>query len=419
MSRLNLLLRCIFLAALCLLPACAATTNEPRTSPSPGAVVQPPPGIVRLTLWHSWSGAKLDALNNLARSYEQSHPDVRISLESKPASDMLRTYGLSVADGSAPQILLMLGRYVGELAERQYIAPLDDVFSAEDLAELLPQAVDSARFNDQLYAVPITFDTLTLFYDRRQISAPPETFDQVLELNAAQRSQPIEQRPLSLGYYLSLETTLPYLDAFGGAVFNQAGDPVFASQGREATLRWLDWLKSLQLSQDTIVSSDFSAVDAAIQQGRVLSAIDWARRRPAYAQVWGSDGVGIAGLPRLNAEAAPRPLVLSEVLCINTVVSVEQRTVAQDFLRYMIAKSSQETLWTRGQMLPVHQQVAVAEELQPVLASASGAQPFTSKLAAATVWRPLNDMLRGVVANTVSANEAIDSAGAALQTPTP
>ena len=70
-------------------------------------------------------------------------------------------------------------------------------------------------------------------------------------------------------------------------------------------------------------------------------------------------------------------------------------------------------------MLPVHTQVAVAEELQPVLASASAAQPFTSKLAATTIWRPLNDMLRSVVTNTVSANEAIDSAGAALQTPTP
>src|SRR5689334_17664055 len=111
MSRLNLLLRCVFLAALCLLSACASTTAEPRTSPSPVAGGQPQPGIDRITLWHSWSGAKLEALNNLARSYEQNHPDVRISLEARPASDMLRTYGLSVADGSAPQILLMLGRY--------------------------------------------------------------------------------------------------------------------------------------------------------------------------------------------------------------------------------------------------------------------------------------------------------------------
>jgi arabinogalactan oligomer / maltooligosaccharide transport system substrate-binding protein len=418
MSRLNLLLRCLVLAALCLLPACAVTSSEPTASSSPAPGRQPPP-IVRLTLWHSWSGAKLDALNSLARGYEQNHPDVRISLVAQPATDMLRAYSLSVADGSAPQILLLLGRYVGELAERKYIAPLDDALSAEELAALLPQAVDSGRFNGQLYAVPISFDTLTLFYDRRQVSAPPESFAQALELNAAWRDQPPEQRPLSLGYYLSLETTLPYLDAFGGALFDQQGAPIFAGERRDATSRWLEWLKSLQANENTIVSANFSAVDAAIQQGRVLSAIDWTRRRATYAQIWGPDGVGIAGLPRLGAEAAPRPLVLSEVLAINTVISPEQRAVAQDFLGYMIERSSQETLWSRGQILPVHREVTVAEEMQPVLAAATGSQPFTSRLATTTIWRPLNDMLRSVVTNAAAANEAIDSAGAALQTPTP
>jgi arabinogalactan oligomer / maltooligosaccharide transport system substrate-binding protein len=419
MSRLNLLVRCLVLAALCLLPACMVTSSQPTASSSPAPGRQQAPAIVRLTLWHSWSGAKLDALNNLARSYEQNHPDVRISLIAQPATDMLRAYGLSVADGSAPQILLLLGRYVGDLAERKYIAPLDDALSEDDLAALLPQAVDSGRVNGQLYAIPISFDMLTLFYDRRQITAPPETFEQVLNLNAAHGEQPPEQRPLSLGYYLSLETTLPYLDAFGGALFSQQGEPVFAQQGRDATIRWLDWLKSLQANQNTIVSANFSAVDAAIQQGRVLSAIDWTRRRAVYAQIWGPDSVGIVSLPRLGAEATPRPLVLPEVLAINTVVSPEQRAVAQDFVRYMLERSSQETLWSRGQMLPVHRDVSVSEEMQPVLAAAAGSQPFTNRLAATSVWRPLNDMLRSVLTNAVAANEAIDSAGAALQTSTP
>ena len=418
MSRLKFLLRSVCLAALCLLPACAATTAEPRTSPSPAPGAQQSTGPVRLTLWHSWSGVKLEALNSLARSYEQAHPDVRISLQAQPVSDMLRSYSVSVADGSAPQILLMLGRYVGELAERQYIAPLDDAFSADTTSDLLPQALDGARFNGQLYAMPISFDTLTLFYDRRRIAAPPQSFDQVLALNQDQRDQPPEQRALSLGYYLSLETTLPYLHAFGGALLDEQGQPVFAGQHKAATLRWLDWLKTLQSNEQVIASPDFSAVDAVVQQGRVLSAIDWARRRSSYAQVWGPDSVGIASLPPLSADAAPKPLVLSEVLCINTVVSAEQRMAAQDFVRFMIDRSSQETLWTRGQLLPVHRQVTVAEELQAVQAAAATSQPLTSEIAATGMWRPLNDMLRSVVSNAATANEAIDTAGAALP-PTP
>jgi arabinogalactan oligomer/maltooligosaccharide transport system substrate-binding protein len=419
MRRLNLLVRCVCLAALCLLPACAATTGEPRSSPSPHPGAQQSSEPVRLTLWHSWSGAKLEALNSLARSYEQAHPGVRISLQAQPVTDILRSYSVSVADGSAPQILLILGRYVGELAERQYIASLQEVFSADTVDDLLPQSLAGARFNGQLYAMPITFDTLTLFYDRRRIAAPPQRFDQAINLNQAQRDQPPEQRPLSMGYYLSLETTLPYLNAFGGALLNEQGQPIFASQHKDATARWLDWLKTLQSNEDIIASPDFSAVDAVVQQGRVVSAIDWAHRRSNYAQVWGADSVGIASLPKLPSDSAPKPLVLSEVLCINTVVSAEQRVVAQDFLRFMIERSSQETLWARGQLLPVHRQVTVAEELQPVLAAATDSQPLASEIAATTMWRPLNDMLRSVISNAATASEAIDAAGAALQVSTP
>ncbi|HEX6290413.1 MAG TPA: extracellular solute-binding protein [Herpetosiphonaceae bacterium] len=419
MRRLTLLLRCVFLAALCLLPACAATTAQRQPVASPDPAVQQPTSVVRLTLWHSWSGAKLDALNNLARSYEQAHPDVRISLQAQPATDIIRAYSLSVADGSAPQIVLLMGRYVGELAERQYIAPLDDALSADALGDLLPQALDGTRFDDQLYGLPISFDTLALFYDRRQTDAPPTTFEQVLDLNASRRDQPAEQRPLSLGYYLSLETTLPYLNVFGGALLDDQRQPAFASQSREATLRWLEWLKSLQANEQVIASPDFSAVDAVMQQGRVLSAIDWLRRRSNYAQVWGADSVGIAPLPGLTPEAAPKALVLSEALCINTVISAEQRAAAQDFLRYMVERSSQEILWSRGQVLPVHRQVAVDDAMQPVMAAAGEAQPLMSDITAANLWRPLNDMLRSVMSNAATPGEAIATAGAALQKPTP
>jgi maltose-binding protein MalE len=355
----------------------------------------------------------------LARSYEQAHPDVRISLQSQPATDILRTYSLSVADGSAPQILLILGRYVGELAERQYIAPLDDALGPETLEDILPQTLAGTRFNGQLYALPISFDTITLFYDRRQVSTPPPTFEHVVDLNVAQRSLPPDQRTLSLGYYVSLETTLPYLHAFGGALLDERGQPLFASQGRDATMRWLEWLKGLQSNENIIAAPNFSTVDAVVQQGRVLSAIDWAHRRSNYTQVWGADAVGIAGLPTLSTAGSPRPLVLSEALCINPVISLEQRVAAQDFLRYMVERSSQETLWNRGQLLPVHRHVSIDPKLQPVMEAMADTQPLTSEMAATSLWRPLNDMLRSVLLHAATPSEAIDTVGAALQKPTP
>jgi maltose-binding protein MalE len=367
-----------------------------------------------LTLWHSWSGAQLEALNSVARSYEQAHPDVRISLQPQPKADIIRNYGMSVADGSAPQLLLTLGRYIGELAERQHVAPLNDLLPAETLSDLIPQAAESASAAGQLYGIPIAFDTQVLFYDRRRVATPPTTLDEAIALNEAQRAEPLETRPWSLGYHLSLETTLPYLSAFGGVVLDQQ-QPVFATQSREATLRWLEWLRSLQVNENVIASPDFSAVDAAIQQNRVLSVIDWSHRRANYERLWGADAVGVAPMPAVQPDVAPQPLILPDVICVNTVISPEQRSAALDFIRYLIAQPAQETLWSRGQLLPVHRAAKLAAEAQPFREIALGSQPLRSEVAATAVWRPLNDVLRSVLFNTATPAEALDSASAALQ----
>lgn len=415
MRRLSFVLRSVMLAALGLLSACASTASNGSIDPSAPAAQRATP--ITLTLWHSWSGAKLDALNALARRYEQANPSVRIRLEMQPATDIVREYTMNVADGSAPQLLLVRNRYIGELATGQYIAPLDEAFGANALRDVLPSAIDSARLNGKLYGVPLTFDTLVLFYDRRRVPTPPTTITDTLTLNARLPDPAPQARPRSLGYYLALETTLPYLYAFGGAVLDQAGQPVFAAQNRAATLAWLRWMIDLQKQEQAIVSSDYNAVDAFVQRGEVLAVVDWARRRANYAQVWGSDAVGVAALPTLDDGRAPQPLLLADVLSVNTVIAPEQRTAAEAFLQYMLEESVQQMLAERGEVLPVRSGLATDEQAQQVWAMAQSAQPLTSRLVA--VQEPLSAMIHSVLLNTITPDEAIDTAQSAMPSPSP
>jgi ABC-type glycerol-3-phosphate transport system substrate-binding protein len=414
MRRLLPLLRSLILLAVLVLAACATngTSTQGESSPSPAP---PPPAPVTLTVWHSWSGARLDALNSLARSFEQANPDTRIRLESQPITDIVGNYSRSVADGAAPQLLVALGRYVGDLAERQAIAPLDESSLEDALSQLAPAALASGRVGDQLYGLPVAYDGLVLFYDRRRVGEAPATFEDVVALNGALRDETPETRPWSLGYYLSLETTLPYLSASGGTLLDDDGRPSFAGQSRDATQRWLEWLKSLQADPDVIASYDYSVVDAAIQEGRVWSAIDWSHRRTAYAQIWGADAVGIAPLPTLDADSTPRALILPELLCVNPVAPAEQRAAAESFARYLIDGPAQETLWSRGGMLPAHQSVALSDDAAPLRLALSQTEALPGGVTATAIWRPLNDMFRSVVSNAVPIPEAVDAAGATLQ----
>jgi ABC-type glycerol-3-phosphate transport system substrate-binding protein len=117
----------------------------------------------------------------------------------------------------------------------------------------------------------------------------------------------------------------------------------------------------------------------------------------------------------VQPDVAPQPLILPDVICVNTVISPEQRSAALDFIRYLIAQPAQETLWSRGQLLPVHRAAKLAAEAQPFREIALGSQPLRSEVAATAVWRPLNDVLRSVLFNTATPAEALDSASAALQ----
>jgi len=416
MRRLAILRYCIVLAALLILGACAASGATRGGAPSPQAIGRPAEPI-RLTIWHSWSGAQLLALNAVARSYEQDHPDVRIQLQMQPGAELLRSYSMSVADGSAPQLVLLPGRYLGELAQQQFIQPLDDAWSEEQPSGLLPQALDTARVNGELYGVPVAVDTMVLFWDKRRVAEAPATWAAARELNSPLRGEPPETRPYSLAYYLSLPGAMPYLESFGGNLVD-GQQPVFTTAGREATAQWLEWLRSLPADEQLLASPDYNVFDSGVQQGRVLAGIDWARRRAMYEQAWGgAEAVGVAALPAREAGQTPRSLLLTDVLAINRAISPEQRAAALNFARNVAGKESQQTLWSRGQLLPAHSEVEVDGATGPLLAVAAASQPLTSAVVA--MWDPLNGMLRNVLSNVSSPHEAIDAAGAALPSPSP
>lgn len=390
---------------LVLLAACASATTPTTTPSSPNPAQPPAPQITTLTVWHSWSGAQADALNVMARQYEQANPTVRIRLEVQPAATLLRTFSARVDDASAPQVVITPGRYLGQLTQRQFLMPLDQ--GAFALKDLLPAAVDNGRVGGQLFGVPLAWDALVLFYDRRALPNAPTSFEALL---AAKPTIPVSDTAhWNAGYYLSLDRTLPYASVWNGTLLDNNGQPTFATSSRDATIGWLRWLRSLYTNPAILATPDFSALDQRLQEGRVLSMIDWAHKRPDYEQLWqGANTVGIAPLPTLQGKP-PRPLVQAEVGTINAVTSDAQRHAAIAFLRYATDAPAQTLLakQSHGAVLPVHTGVQVDNSSAAVRVALGQAQSFTSALNAA--WQPLDAMVNSVV-NGGDAAAAVDKA---------
>ncbi len=413
-------LRGLLLLVLCVLCACAGP-EQAAPAPAPSVTAEPaqvpvPAAPLNLTMWHSWNGRSAQALYLLARRYEQGHPNVRITLEARPASSLVRDYSASVADGGAPQIVLVLSRYLGDLADGRFVLPLDEQIAPEALADLLPAAVDGARVTGRLHGVPLSYESLVLFYDRRRVQEAPATVEQLLA-PITPGSAPAGSETWGLAYYLSAASAMPYLSTFGGGIFDADGDVMIDGDGRDGTLRWLEWLQAMRADPRSFTTEDFGAVDAMIQSSRVAAAVDWSHRLAAYEQIWGQDAVGVAPLPRTDGEAPPpATFVLADVACINSVTTAQQRAAATDFLLYLASAAAQELLAARGGQVPVNVRARIDDSATAAIAAAStGGGAFPNRAMDGRSWPFLEEMVRSVLVGSATPTEALETATTALR----
>ncbi|GAC1550915.1 MAG: extracellular solute-binding protein [Herpetosiphon sp.] len=370
-----------------------------------------------LTLWHSWSGRKAQALNSLARAFEQQHPNLRIVLESHPSATLVRDYTSQVADGSAPQLILTRGRYIGDLASHHQILPLDDVTSKQLRLTLVPAALASTESGGVNYGLPLTMDFLAFWYDRRTFRELPSSIAAV-----TQSPDPVkvsDVQPIKLAYHLSLITTLPYLYVLGGRL--RTLDDALAMGGAERTsaVRWLTGLQSLLIQPTVKASDDPSIVDQALQVGHASAAVDWSYQWPEYETAWGRDAIGVATL-RPTAEGGQQPptVVSSEVLSINVRTTEAQRAASWDLLRFLGGDIAQANLAHDADIVPTNTRASVEGPVASLRAAFGEAVPEPSMFDAHT-WAVLNDMVNNVLIGNAGPDQALDAAVAQLRRPAP
>jgi len=111
----------------------------------------------------------------------------------------------------------------------------------------------------------------------------------------------------------------------------------------------------------------------------------------------------------------PSTFLLSDVLCVNTVTSAQQRDAAIDFLVYLSGLEAQELLWTRGGQQPVNQAARVEGSAAAVAAASSTGVPFPNSAADGRAWPALGEMVRSALAGSVTAVEAMETAASTLR----
>lgn len=312
---------------------------------------------VTLTLWHAWPSPEQHTLARLIHRYNQSNPLTQVIPQAMPIASLTSELRAAARAGSGPHMIILQSHTIGALAEENILLPLDDLLTTSSpLDQLLPTAVNAATAYDQsgathLYGLPLTFDTLALYYRKIDVDTPPADIDALLE-TAHDLTDAAAQPPVwGLAYTLSLDKTIGYLYAFDGSVFDTEGELVLGSEGRAGTERWLTWLTTLHQDDELLAvpASESIAVDSTLRAQTALMTIDWAHALPNYSVLWG-DNLGVSPLPQLaSTDQAPQPYVQSDVLALNAYVGdTSEQQAALDFMAYLLDADSQQALLEVG-----------------------------------------------------------------------
>ncbi|MCG3215574.1 MAG: extracellular solute-binding protein [Candidatus Heimdallarchaeota archaeon] len=125
---------------------------------------QGPKREIEINLWYTYEG--IDVIRIRIEEYEELHPNIQINLQEQPASGWLDKF-ISVAQtGDSPDVFLAKGSWFGELANLEYIQPITPFITPQNEAQFLDSAIDGLSYENELWGLPLWFDSILLFYNK-------------------------------------------------------------------------------------------------------------------------------------------------------------------------------------------------------------------------------------------------------------
>lgn len=322
-------------------------THTPTKTPTrrPTATPTTPQVSGELTIWVSGGTAMIDLLSLWVEMYTANHPDVTLIWEVIDPSDLPAMVATAVAGGAGPDLILTGTDWMGSWADNGYILPIEAMLPYADLPinQISDAAWNTVTRNGQRYGVPITLNTLVLYYNRDLITDAdvPTTFGEysAYAANTQERILVSSTFFFTMGLYFGL----------GGQLFDENGQNLWNTDEHAAEfLAMLADFASAYPSPDSL--DDYDIAD--FENGETAMLVDGSWNWLNYHEKLGSD-LGVTRLPALDNGAAWLAPVISTALFV-TDGNPDKLPLVADFLSFAISFEAQTALANDGWMIPAN-----------------------------------------------------------------
>lgn len=241
-----------------------------------------------ITIWHDKEDEVAQALQE---ELEKLEPEVHVVLEKK--SDLTEALKIVGNDPkAAPDMYFFAHDKIGVYAEMGILAPITDVIPEEELNQYMDMTLEAATYKDEIYQLPIYYETLLFMYNRLYMSDEevPKTTE---ELYAYM------QENTKGGHYGFVEQhSTPYYAAgwihgFGGYLINDEGEAGLDSAETIAALEYHKKFVELMPGE-----TEYATVNTLFNEGKAHATIGGPWLIPTV-KASGMD-VGVAAMPVID-----------------------------------------------------------------------------------------------------------------------
>ncbi|MDD5340933.1 MAG: extracellular solute-binding protein [Patescibacteria group bacterium] len=385
----------------------------------PAGLTPGKPTPITLNYWSVFNDSS--NLQDLLATYQQQHPHITINYKNFTAEEYENELLNALAEDRGPDIFSIQTTWMGSYAAK--ILPLpasltiptevqsgtiqkqtytqmktEKTLSLLDIRNLYPDVVyDNQVISDQIYGLPLSIDTLALYYNRdllnnAGISSPPKTWDElrndVIKLTKQDTKGNIIQAGAAIGTadnvtrstdilsLLMMQDGAPMINEAGLATFSQV--PAGFNRSGSPAIEALNFYTSFAspANQAYTWNSKMSESLQSFENGKTAFFFGYAYQIPTLK----------TQAPKLNFQIAPIPQIGNPLNFANYWVSTVSKksqhpNEAWDFILYIAANENNTKQYLSRAHLPTALRSLISSQIDDQELS-----PFVNQILTAKSW---------------------------------
>jgi arabinogalactan oligomer/maltooligosaccharide transport system substrate-binding protein len=369
-----------------------------------------------LVVWHAYRGAEKSAFEKVVAAYNaRPGTKVKVSPLAVPYDAFADKITAAVPRGKGPDVFIYAqDRLGGWIEAGNTVEPID--FYVDDALKkrFIPTTVEAMTYRGSLWGLPVNYKCITLIYNKKLVTAPPRTTEELVKLGKSLTNKAGGRFGLAWAYG-DFYYVASLINGFGGAVFGPGGKPTMNAPENVAALDLLvRWGKDGFLPGEpssALITSLFNEGKA----GMVLSG-PW-----FLGEVAKEVDYGLAPLPGIS-EAGGKPMrPWMTVEGAYVAAPSKQKDAAFDFVRYLTDVEAGRVMALEGRQSPavkaVYDDPKVATDV--VLAAfrkqVEVALPMPNLPEMTMVWSPATTALNKINRGSATPREALQVAQQAVE----